>query len=106
VVGLTDAAYAAAVQPPQLAEVTERVRAVADRIQPLLEPHPGLARRNAHAHVWLGIKVVFGEDWRARADPVSVGAFLAWMDHHPNADYGDYPGPREQLSAEARGELW
>lgn len=105
-VGLTDAAYAAAVQPPQLAEVTERVRAVADRIQPLLEPHPGLARRNAHAHVWLGIKVVFGDDWRARADPASVGAFLAWMDHHPNADYGDYPGPREQLGAEARGELW
>jgi len=48
-------------QPEELASVTARVRAVADRIQPLLDPHPGLAQRNAYAHVWLGLKVIFGE---------------------------------------------
>ena len=41
--------------PDELAAVNARVRAVAVRIQPLLEPHPGLAKRNAHAHVWLGL---------------------------------------------------
>ena len=90
----------------ELAAVNDRVRAAADRIQPLLEPHPGLAHRNAHAHVWLGLKVIFGEDWRDRTAPASVHAFLAWMDANPNADYDDYRGPREELSAEARGELW
>jgi hypothetical protein len=35
-----------------------------------------------------------------------VLAFIAWMDAHPNADYEQYDGPREELSAEARGELW
>jgi hypothetical protein len=35
-----------------------------------------------------------------------VHAFLAWMDANTNADYDDYTGPREELSAEARGELW
>jgi hypothetical protein len=56
--------------------------------------------------VWLGLKVIFGDDWRERAAPASVHEFLAWMDANPNADYGEYRGPREQLSAEARGELW
>jgi hypothetical protein len=95
-----------AVRPDELAAVNDRVRAVADRIQPLLEPHPGLARRNAHAHVWLGLKVIFGDDWRERAAPASVHVFLAWMDANPNADYGEYCGPRDELGAEARGELW
>ena len=93
-------------QADELVFVNERVRAVADRIQPLLEPHPGLARRNAHAHVWLGLKLTFGEDWRERTAPTSVHAFLDWMDANPNADYGDYRGPREELSAHARGALW
>jgi hypothetical protein len=94
------------VHPEELAQINARVRAVADRIQPLLEPHPGLARRNAHAHAWLGLKVIFGDDWRERAAPESVLAFIAWMGAHPNADYEEYDGPREELSAEARGELW
>jgi hypothetical protein len=94
------------VQADELVAINDRVRAVADRIQPLLEPHPGLARRNAHAHVWLGLKLTFGEDWRERTAPTSVHAFLDWMDANPNADYGDYRGPREELSAHARGELW
>jgi hypothetical protein len=88
--------------PEELAAVNARVRAVADRIQPLLDPHPGLARR----HVWLGIKVAFGEDWREFAAPASVQAFLAWIDAHPNADYGDYAGPRERLTPEERGQLF
>ena len=92
--------------PDELAAVNARVRAVSDRIQPLLEPHPGLARRNAHAHVWLGLKVVFGEEWRERTSPASVYAFLAWMDANPNADYEEYAGPREVLTAEERGELF
>lgn len=94
------------VQPDELAQVTARVREVADHIQPLLLPHPGLARRNAHAHVWLGLKVVFGEDWRDRAAPASVHAFLDWMAAEPNADYGDYRGPVEFLDAQARGLLF
>ena len=49
-------------RPEDLAAVNARVCAVADRIQPLLAPHEGLAKRNAHAHVWLGLKVIFGDD--------------------------------------------
>ena len=93
-------------RPDELQAVNARVRAVADRIQPLLEPHPGLARRNAYAHVWLGLKVTFGDDWRERAAPASVLAFLEWMDANPNADYEEYAGPREELTAGERGELF
>lgn len=92
--------------PDELQAVNARVREVADRIQPLLAPHPGLAKRNAHAHVWLGLKVVFGDDWRERAAPSSVHAFLEWMDANPNADYDEYAGPREELTAGERGELF
>ena len=49
-------------------------------IQPVLAPHPGLARRNAHAHAWLGIKTLFGEAWRERADLACVLAFVEKMD--------------------------
>jgi hypothetical protein len=93
-------------RPEELATVTARVRSVADRVQPLLDPHPGLAKRNAHAHVWLGLKVVFGEEWRERAAPESVLAFLSWIDANPNAAYDEYRGPREELTPEARGELF
>ncbi len=93
-------------QPAELVAINERVRAVAGRIQPLLERHPGLAHRNAHAHVWLGLKLIFGDDWRERTAPTSVHAFLTWIDANPNADYDQYRGPLEELSAEARGELW
>jgi hypothetical protein len=94
------------VTPAQLAAVTERVRAVAERIQPLLAPHPGLAKRNAHAHVWLGLKVVLGEDWRTAAAPASVHALLDWMEREPNAEYEAYDGPRDRLAPEERGELF
>lgn len=77
----------------QLDLVTARVRDVGARIQPLLEPHPGLAARNAHAHIWLGIKVRFGDSWRERASLEGVCAFLDWIESNPNADYEDFPGP-------------
>ena len=93
-------------QPEQLTAVTQRVRTIAEAIQPQLLPHPGLAQRNAYAHVWLGLKVVFGEDWRERAAPASVHAFLDWMERNPNGDYDQYQGPREQLTAEDRGLLF
>ena len=98
--------YDRPMQPAELASVTARVRAVADRIQPLLDPHTGLAQRNAYAHVWLGLKVIFGEEWRERTAPASIRAFLDWMDANPNADYEEYAGPREELTAEDRGELF
>jgi hypothetical protein len=56
--------------------------------------------------VWLGLKVVFGEEWREFAAPASVHAFLDWMSLHPNANYDEYAGPRERLTAEERGELF
>lgn len=93
-------------QPDQLNTVTQRVRAVAEAIQPQLLPHPGLAQRNAYAHVWLGLKVVFGEDWRERAAPASVHAFLDWMERCPNEDYAAYTGPVQFLDAEERGLLF
>ena len=92
--------------PRELQAINARVREVADRIQPLLEPHPGLAKRNAHAHVWLGLKVIFGDDWRERAAPAGVHAFLDWMDANPNAEYEEYAGPRDELTAGERGELF
>lgn len=64
---------------------------MAERIQPLLEPVAGLARRNAPAHLWLGVQVIFGEEWRVRADPASVERFIEWIDAHPNADYEAWP---------------
>ncbi len=90
----------------QLALVNEQVRRVAQEIQPLLRPHAGLAQRNAHAHVWLGIKVVLGETWRQDASPASVSAFLAWMRANPNADYEEYTGPRERLTPQEQGRLF
>ncbi|MBM4006859.1 MAG: hypothetical protein FJ292_04740 [Planctomycetes bacterium] len=89
-----------------IAQVNARVREVADRIQPLLAPHAGLARRNAHAHAWLGIKTVFGEQWRERADLGTVLAFVEWLDANPNADYEAYDGPVRHLAPDERGLLF
>ncbi|MBM4111014.1 MAG: hypothetical protein FJ254_06620 [Phycisphaerae bacterium] len=78
-----------------LDDIAMRVRRVGDRIQPLLEPHPGLAARNAHAHLWLGIKVRFGDAWRSRARHDGVCAFIDWIEANPNADYDAFLGPIE-----------
>ncbi len=83
-----------------LDDIAMRVRRVGDRIQPLLDPHPGLAARNAHAHVWLGIKVRFGESWRTRAMHAGVCAFVDWIEANPNADYEAFPGPVELAEPE------
>ena len=91
---------------PTLAQVNARVREVADRIQPLLAPHAGLARRNAHAHAWLGIKTLFGEQWRERADLATVLTFVEWLDAHPNDDYEAYDGPVRQRGLDERGLLF
>ena len=89
-----------------LAQVNARVRQVADRIQPLLAPHAGLSRRNAQAHAWLGIKTVFGEAWRERADLATVLAFVEWLDAHPNDDYEAYDGPVRHRQPDERGLLF
>ena len=91
---------------PTIAQVNARVREVADHIQPLLAPHPGLARRNAHAHAWLGIKTIFGDHWRERADLATVLVFVEWLDAHPNDDYEAYDGPRRHLELDERGLLF
>lgn len=95
--------------PQELTAITEEVRRVAEVIQPQLAPHPGLARRNAYAHAWLGLKVVFGEDWRERAAPESVRAFLRWMEANPNGDYDEFEASGGQvrfLAPEERGQLF
>lgn len=79
--------------PNDLAPVREAVARVGARIQPLLEPHPGLARRNAFAHIWLGVKLRFGDDWKETAEPTSLLEFIEWIDSHPNDDYEEWPGP-------------
>lgn len=75
----------------ELERIRERVRTAAEQIQPLLAPVEGLARRNAPAHLWLGVRLRFGEEWRVRADPASVMRFLDWVDANPNADYDAWP---------------
>ncbi len=75
----------------ELQRIRDRVRMVAERIQPLLEPVEGLARRNAPAHLWLGVRVLFGDEWRVRAHPESVLRFVEWVGANPNADYHAWP---------------
>lgn len=83
-----------------------RVRAVAEAIQSQLEPHPGLAHRNAHAHIWLGINTIFGEDWRDRAQFSCVMQCVEWIHTHPNDDYENFPGPIEFRTVVERGLLF
>lgn len=71
----------------EILQIRERVRSASEHIQPLLAPAPGHARRNAPAHLWLGVRVIFGEEWRVRADSASVLRFIAWIEANPNADY-------------------
>lgn len=76
--------------PEEVDSIRERVRRVAERIQPLLLPEPGLSRRNAPAHLWLGVRILFGDEWRARADPASVLRFIDWVESNPNSDYNSW----------------
>lgn len=87
-------------QRVELDRIAMSVRRVGDRIQPMLAPVPGLAARNAHAHIWLGIKVVFGEQWRTRASVGGVCAFIDWLEANPNAEYAAFPGPVELRAPE------
>lgn len=89
-----------------LDRIRQRVHEVAEAIGPLLDPHPGLSRRNAHAHIWLGINRRFGQDWRERADLAGVLAMVEWFLHHPNHDYEAFPGPIRHRTPEQRGLLF
>lgn len=77
----------------ELVLVRRTVAEVAAEVQPLLQPVPGLSRRNAPAHLWLGIRERFGPEWRVRALASSVLEMLEWMRRNPNGDYGAWPGP-------------
>ncbi len=88
------------------AAIRAAVARVGDRIQPLLHPHPGLVRRNAYAHLWLGIKVRFGDDWRETAEPRSVLGLIEWIGLNPNEDYDRWGGPVVRRSIADRGLLF
>ena len=75
-----------------LTNIREQVARVGGRIQPLLLPCEGIAKRNAFAHIWLGVKTRFTQEWRDRARAEDVTAFIDWMDSHPNSDYDEYTG--------------
>jgi len=85
------------VNTAELMAIREHVAAVGDAIQPLLLPHAGLARRNAYAHVWLGISTVFGDQWRATAVAHQVIDFVHWIGVNPNEDYAAFSGPAIRL---------
>lgn len=77
----------------QLKQIRDQVALIGARIQPQLLPHESLAHRNAFAHIWLGVKTVFGEHWRESGIDSEVTAFIAWIGANPNADYESFPGP-------------
>ncbi|MSR29177.1 MAG: hypothetical protein EXS03_06350 [Phycisphaerales bacterium] len=74
----------------------EQIRAltaeIGPRIQPLLQPCEGLTKRNAFAHIWLGVRTRFGEGWREVALAEEVAGFVRWIGNNPNADYSDFRG--------------
>ena len=76
----------------QLKTIREQVAQTGARIQLQLLPHDGLPHRNAFAHIWLGVKTVFGEHWREGAQSSEVGAFVAWIGANPNASYESFDG--------------
>lgn len=84
----------------ELASIRDLVRRAAERIQSQLLPVPGLSRRNAAAHLWLGVRERFGEEWRVLAEPASVLRFIAWMESNPNASYEQWDeGPEFRKGA-------
>ena len=82
----------------ELKQIREQVAVVGARIQPLLLPCEGLSQRNAFAHIWLGMKTCFGENWRECAIPAEVAGFVGWIDSHPNADYSEFAGPVTRIT--------
>jgi hypothetical protein len=90
------------VDAEELTNIREQVAATGDAIQPLLLPHAGLARRNAYAHIWLGISAMFGDQWRSTAIAGEVIDFVRWIGANPNEDYGAFTGPTTRLPASDR----
>lgn len=86
-------------RPGELVRIRELVATVGANIQPLLQPHNGLAKRNAYAHIWLGISTRFGGRWRESAICLEIEAFLAWLAENPNADYHAFTGTTSRLAS-------
>jgi len=93
------------VNAAELMSIREHVASTGDAIQPLLLPHAGLARRNAYAHVWLGISEVFGDQWRATAVASEVISFVQWIGANPNQDYAVFSGPATRVPESERTPL-
>lgn len=93
------------VDAAELTNIREQVAATGDAIQPLLLPHAGLARRNAYAHIWLGISAMFGDQWRSTAIAGEVIDFVRWIGANPNEDYGAFTGPTTRLPASAQRSM-
>lgn len=87
----------ARVNAADLTNIRDQVAATGDAIQSLLLPHAGLARRNAYAHIWLGISSTFGDQWRTTAIAAEVIDFVQWIGANPNEDYGAFTGPTTRL---------
>ncbi|MSR69370.1 MAG: hypothetical protein EXS17_03385 [Phycisphaerales bacterium] len=82
----------------ELNRIRQEVSLVGAKIQPFLKPHAGLIRRNAYAHLWLGIRTRFGERWRESAIPAEIEAFLAWSGDNPNAEYEAFEGATTRVA--------
>jgi len=76
----------------ELKRIRSEVAQAGEKIQPLLLPHESLARRNAFAHIWLGIRTIFSEHWRDGGRVDEVSHFIDWIGKNPNADYESFGG--------------
>ncbi len=91
--------------PDEIAQIRLRVAEVGAKIQPLLQTHAAHLKRNAYAHLWLGIRTRFAHDWRERALATEVEAFVDWISENPNAPYEEFAGPTTQLFSVAEPAL-
>ncbi len=85
----------------EIARIRQRIAEVGATIQPHLHPHSALAKRNAFAHLWLGIRTRFGENWRGVAIAGEVETFVDWIGENPNAQYEEFTGPTTQFFSDA-----
>ncbi|MSR44646.1 MAG: hypothetical protein EXS15_04715 [Phycisphaerales bacterium] len=81
----------------EIARIRELVASTGATIQPLLHPHGAIAKRNAYAHIWLGIRTRFGAAWRESAIAHEVETFINWTSENPNADDEEFTGSTTRL---------
>ncbi len=93
--------YRAPMHPDEIAIIRAQVAQLGAKIQPLLHPHGALAKRNAYAHLWLGIRTVFGETWREGAISSEIEGFVRWIGENPNEDYEAFTGPVSRISLQS-----